>query len=139
MKVEQGKAERITEVRILDCCHNVAEDENMIWVCSGAVNVGEIAHKAGNLLTYMGKGRTCCTAAVATGSEAHVKIALKAKKNIVINGCGLRCASKILEHVGARIDYEIVLTNDIPMVLTFDVSDDDVKKVAEKIVEEAKL
>ena len=93
--------------KILPLCYKVAEHENVIWVCDGAANVGQIGHAVGVLLTNMDKARMCCTTAVAAGSKPHLEIAEKAMKNIVINGCGNRCASKVLEKAGKRIDYEI--------------------------------
>ncbi len=127
------------ERRLLQACHKVAEHEGMIWVCGGASNVGQIAHEVGVLLTNDGKGRMCCTSAIGAGSIAHAEIALKAKRNIVIDGCGNRCAFKILEKVGARIDYEMVVSNYIQKIPTLDISDKEVKEIARKIVEEAKL
>jgi len=95
------------EPRILELCHKVAEHENMIWLCDGAANVGQVGHEIGVALTNLGKGRMCCTTAVAAGSKPHLEIAERAKKNIVINGCANRCASKIFERAEKRIDYEI--------------------------------
>ncbi len=125
--------------RILHPCHEVAEHENLIWVCDGAANVGQIGHAIGVLLTNTGKGRMCCTAAVAAGSKPHVEIAKKAKKNIVINGCSNRCASKILEKAGARIDYEIDISKYLRKIPTLDIYEADVEKVAKIITEEAQL
>ncbi len=129
---------KTVEKKLLEACHKAAEHSDMIWVCGGASNVGLIAHEAGILLTNGGNGRMCCTAAIGAGSVVHAEIALKAKRNIVINGCGNRCASKILERVGARIDYEVIVSNYIQKLPTLDISEDEVKKIAAKIVEDLK-
>jgi len=125
--------------KILPLCYKVAEHENVIWVCDGAANVGQIGHAVGVLLTNMDKARMCCTTAVAAGSKPHLEIAEKAMKNIVINGCGNRCASKVLEKAGKRIDYEIDISKYLQKVSTLDIYEADVKKIAEVVIKEAKL
>jgi len=72
------------------------------------------------LLTNMDKARMCCTTAVAADSKPHLEIAEKAMKNIVINGCGNRCASKVMEKAGKRIDYEIDISKYLQKVPTFE-------------------
>ena len=125
--------------KILPLCYKVAEHENVVWVCDGAANVGQIGHAVGVLLTNTDKARMCCTAAVAADSKPHLEIAEKAKKNIVINGCGNRCASKVLEKAGKRIDYEIDISKYLQKVPTLDIYAADVNKIAKIIIEEAKL
>jgi len=125
--------------KILPLCYKVAEHENVIWVCDGAANVGQIGHAVGVLLTNMDKARMCCTTAVAAGSKPHLEIAEKAMKNIVINGCGNRCASKVLEKASKRIDYEIDISKYLQKIPTLDIYEADVKKIAEVVIKEAKL
>jgi uncharacterized metal-binding protein len=125
--------------KILPLCYKVAEHENVIWVCDGAANVGQIGHAVGVLLTNLDKARMCCTTAVAAGSKPHLEIAERAMKNIVINGCGNRCASKVLEKAGKRIDYEIDISKYLQKVPTLDIYEADVKKIAEVVMKEAKL
>jgi uncharacterized metal-binding protein len=125
--------------KILPLCYKVAEHANVIWVCDGAANVGQIGHAVGVLLTNLDKARMCCTTAVAAGSKPHLEIAEKAMKNIVINGCGNRCASKVLEKACKRIDYEIDISKYLQKVPTLDIYAADVNKIAKIIIEEAKL
>ena len=77
-----------TSPRILPLRYQVAQSANAAWVCHGAANVGQIGHAVGVSLANMDKARMCCTTAVAAASKPHLEIAEKAKKNIVINGCG---------------------------------------------------
>ena len=109
------------------------------WVCDGAANVGQIGHAVGVLLTNLDKARMCCTTAVAASSKPHLEIAEKAKKNIVINGCSNRCASKVMEKSRRRIDYEIDISKYLQKVPTLDIYEADVKKIAKIVMEEAKL
>jgi uncharacterized metal-binding protein len=129
----------VTQPKILPLCYKVAEHENVVWVCDGAANVGQIGHAVGVLLTNLDKARMCCTTAVAAGSKPHLEIAEKAIKNIVINGCGNRCASKVMEKAGKRIDYEIDISKYLQKVPTLDIYEADVKKIAEVVIKEAKL
>ena len=39
--------------KILPLCYKVVEHENVVWVCDGAANVGQIGHAVGVLLTNM--------------------------------------------------------------------------------------
>jgi uncharacterized metal-binding protein len=131
--------EAASQPKILPLCYKVAEHENVIWVCDGAANVGQIGHAVGVLLTNLDKARMCCTTAVAAGSKPHLEIAEKAMKNIVINGCGNRCASKVMEKAGKRIDYEIDISKYLQKVPTLDIYQADVKKIAEVVIKKAKL
>jgi len=127
------------EPKILESCYKSAEHENVVWVCDGAANVGQIGHAVGVLLTNLDKARMCCTTAVAADSKPHLEIAAKAKKNIVINGCGNRCASKVLEKAARRIDYEIDISKYLQKVPTLDIYEADVKTMPKIIIDEAKL
>jgi len=127
------------EPKILEDCYRSAEHENVIWVCDGAANVGQVGQAVGVLLANLDKGRMCCTVAVAAGSRPHLDIAERAKKNIVINGCANRCASKVLEKAGKKIHYEIDISKYLMKVPTLDIYQADVKKIAEVVTKEAKL
>jgi uncharacterized metal-binding protein len=131
--------ETTVQPRILPLCYKVAEHENVVWVCDGAANVGQIGHAVGVLLTDLDKARMCCTTAVAANSKPHLEIAEKAKKNIVINGCGNRCSSKVMEKAGKRIDYEIDISKYLQKVPTLDIYQADVKKITQIVINEAKL
>lgn len=131
--------ETTTQPKILPLCYKVAEHENVLWVCDGAANVGQIGHAVGVLLTNLDKARMCCTTAVAAASKPHLDIAEKAKKNIVINGCGNRCASKVMEKAGKRIDYEIDISKHLQKVPTLDIYQADVKKITQIVIDGAKL
>ena len=134
MEVDEKKG-----LKILESCYKSAEHENVVWVCDGAANVGQIGHAVGVLLTNLDKARMCCTTAIAASSKPHLEIAEKAKKNIVINGCSNRCASKVMEKAGRRIDYEIDISKYLQKVPTLDIYEADVKKIAKIVMEEAKL
>ncbi len=127
------------EFKLLPLCHPNAREMTMIWVCSGAANVGKIAHEVGVRLTKEGYGRLCCVTAIAAGSKLHEGIAKNAKRNLVINGCANRCASKVLENVGARVDYKIDISQFLRKMPTLDFYEGDIEKITEFIINDAHL
>jgi len=127
------------EPKILESCYKSAEHANIVWVCDGAANVGQVGHAIVVLLTNMDKARMCCTTAVAAGSKPHLDIAERAEKNIVIDGCENRCASKVLEKAGKKIHYAITISKYLQKVPTLDIYMGDVKKIAQTVIEEARL
>jgi uncharacterized metal-binding protein len=127
------------EPKILESCYKSAEHANIVWVCDGAANVGQVGHAIGVLLTDMDKARMCCTTAVAADSKPHLDIAERAEKNIVIDGCENRCASKVLEKAGKKIHYAITISKYLQKVPTLDIYMGDAKKIAQTVIEEARL
>jgi uncharacterized metal-binding protein len=127
------------EPKVLESCYTSAEHKNIIWVCDGAANVGQVGQAIAVLLTNMDKARMCCTTAVAANSKPHLSIAERAEKNIVIDGCENRCASKVLEKAGKKIHYAITISKYLQKVPTLDIYVGDVKRIAQTIIEEARL
>jgi uncharacterized metal-binding protein len=127
------------EPKVLESCYKSAEHTNIIWVCDGAANVGQVGQAIAILLTNMDKARMCCTTAIAAASKPHLDIAERAKKNIVIDGCENRCASKVLDKAGKKIHYAITISKYLQKVPTLDIYMGDVKKIAQTIMEGAQL
>jgi uncharacterized metal-binding protein len=125
--------------RMLPLCTKEAEKLDIILACDGAASVGQVGHQvAVNLTNAHETARMCCITAVAAESKAHVDIARRAKKLIVINGCTNRCASKILEKQNIPYAYEIVIAEqDVKKVPTLDFDMADVDRIAKKIAKEA--
>ena len=79
--------------------------------------------------------RMCCLSAVAAGSKTHIDIFKNAKAVIAINGCQLMCASKALRDKGVQTSYEIVVAKEgVDKLPSLDFSDEEVEKIADKIV-----
>lgn len=122
----------------LPLCHKEAENLDIILVCDGAASVGQVGHEVGVKLNKENpnKARMCCLSAIAAGSKVHIDIAKKAKRLIVINGCGNKCTSKILENLNIKPTYEFTIVNEgVEKVPTLDFDADDVERIAKKIVE----
>lgn len=132
---EEVKMEKLP--KFLPSCHKEAENLDIIFTCSGAASVGKIGHEVGVLLTNAGQNaRLCCTTAVAAGSEMHLDIGKRARRVIVIDGCPMKCATKVIEKAGIKIDHSFTVTDfGIAKQPTPDMSDEDVLKVALAIAE----
>jgi uncharacterized metal-binding protein len=126
-------------IKVLPNCAKEAENLAIVFACDGAATVGQVGHQVAVDLTNMdNEARMCCITAVAAGSPAHVGIAERAKKLIVINGCANRCASKVLEQKGIPYEYETVIAAEgVKKEPSLDFSRADVKRIAEKIAKEA--
>ena len=125
--------------QILPGCAEEAEGLDIILACDGASSVGQIGHEVAVKLTKENpeSARMCCITAVAAGSKIHVGIAEKARRLIVINGCQLECASKVVKSRGIEPDYEITVAKEgIKKLPSLDFDEEDVKKIAEKIVKD---
>lgn len=120
---------------LLPSCHREAENLHIIFACSGAASVGEIGHQVGVLLTETNHdARLCCTTAIASGSEMHLEIGRRAKSVIVINGCPMKCATKVMEKAGIKVDYEFTITEmGIKKQPTLDITEEEVLKIALEI------
>jgi len=125
--------------RILPLCAKEAEKLNIILACDGAASIGQVGHQVAVELTNAHENaRMCCITAVAAESKAHVDIARRARKLIIINGCANRCASKVLERLNIPYAYEIVIAREgVEKVPTLDFDMADVDRIAKKIANEA--
>ncbi len=131
--------EQTAPVKLLPLCAKEAEHLDIILACDGAASVGQVGHAVAVELTNAHESaRMCCITAVAAESKAHVDIARRARKLIVINGCANRCASKVLERLGIPYSYEVVIAKEgVDKVPTLDFNEEDVQRIASKIAGEA--
>ncbi len=104
----------------------------IIFACSGAANVGQIANKAALELAKQGFGSMFCTAGVGAGIGAIIESSKAGKRILALDGCRLACASEILRKAGFNPE-EIVVTNlGIKKNFEFNVDDKEVQMVVEK-------
>jgi uncharacterized metal-binding protein len=80
------------------CCGGT----ELIFACSGAADVGEIADRAARKLTKDGIGRMFCLAGVAARKDGIMKTTETASKIVAIDGCSLDCVKKCLELAGFK-------------------------------------
>jgi len=80
------------------CCGGT----ELIFACSGAADVGEIADRAARKLTKEGTGRMFCLAGVAARKDGIMKTTETASKIAAIDGYSLDCVKKCLELAGFK-------------------------------------
>ena len=80
-----------------DCC---ATETKLIYACSGAADVGEIADQVARRLRAEGFAKMTCLAGIGAGLSGYVQSAKGVDENITIDGCSVACAKKALENIG---------------------------------------
>ena len=74
--------------------------KRLIFSCSGAADVGEIADKVSRQLTKENVGKMYCTVGVGAGVEKIIETTKAAEELMAIDGCPVACASKCLKNAG---------------------------------------
>ena len=82
-----------------ECC---GTSTKLIYACSGAADVGEIADQVARRLRSEEFGKMTCLAGIGAGLSGYVQSAKGADENITIDGCSVACAKKTLEKIGVR-------------------------------------
>ena len=84
----------------------------IIYSCSGiGSNVGQLANAAACRLTSEGYGSGSCLAGVGGGIEKLVSVGRSADERIVIDGCPVGCAKKIMDDKGLSVDRYVLITD----------------------------
>jgi uncharacterized metal-binding protein len=112
-----------------ECC---GTETKLIYACSGAADVGEIADRVARKLRSEGSARMTCLAGIAAGLSGYVQSAKGADENITIDGCKKACATKTLERIGVT-PTSYVLTELGLVKGESPVSDEIVARMCEKI------
>jgi len=74
----------------------------VIYTCSGAADVGELADRTGRRLAREGRGKMSCTVGVGAGVTALRNTALSAPRILAIDGCAVQCVAKALAQAGVQ-------------------------------------
>jgi uncharacterized metal-binding protein len=82
----------------------------LVFACSGASNVGQIANAAAMELDRREIARMYCLVGVSAHIGGMVDSAASADARIVIDGCPVACARQATEHTGAAVDRYVVVT-----------------------------
>jgi len=78
----------------------------LIFTCSGAADVGEIADRSARQLTKEGVGKMFCLSGVGGRVEGIMQTTESADTILAIDGCPLDCVKKTLEQAGfARFSH----------------------------------
>ncbi|MGD9949051.1 MAG: putative zinc-binding protein [Desulfobulbus sp.] len=78
----------------------------LIFSCSGAADVGELADQTARTLTRNGDGKMFCLAGIGGRVSGILKSTEAAASILAIDGCALDCSKKSLEEAGfTRINH----------------------------------
>ncbi len=72
----------------------------LIFACSGAADVGELADRTARQLTRDGAGKMYCLAGVGGKVDTILANTKAAEKILAIDGCPMNCARATLEQAG---------------------------------------
>jgi len=81
------------------------EITTMVFACSGGSDVGGLSDRVARKLARDGKAKMYCLAGVGAGLPNMVSAAGAVKKRIVIDGCPVNCARKIMEKAGLTAEF----------------------------------
>ncbi len=92
-------------------CDCEGERKVLVYACSGAANVAEIADRAARKLASEGKAAMFCLAAFGAGIEPMIDAARNVNLNVVIDGCPMDCGRKIFDKAGLKNYVQIRVTD----------------------------
>lgn len=90
----------MTQQATCGCSTATAKKKVLVYACSGAANVAEIADHVARQLTAEGLGQMFCLAGLGAGIPNMIQTAKDADLNLVIDGCPLDCARLIFQKLG---------------------------------------
>lgn len=110
---------------------NCSSALKLIFPCSGAADVGEIADHAARQLTREGVGKMYCLAGIGGRAADIVANTGNASVVLAIDGCGVGCASMTLKEAGFSNYVSLQLTDLFLLKGSSPASADNVDRVAE--------
>jgi uncharacterized metal-binding protein len=113
-----------------ECCSG--GKTRILYACSGASDVGQIADKTARKLSKDGYGNMTCLAAIGAHLSGFVESAKATDENIAIDGCPVARGRKNLEHIGVTPKSYILTEMGLVKGKT-KVTDEVVNKMSEKI------
>lgn len=94
------------------CGTSPVSGPKLIFSCSGAADVGELADRAARKLTREGHGSMFCLAGIGGRVSGILKSTEAAGTILAIDGCPLDCAKKSLEEAGFN-NFKHIRLNDL--------------------------
>ena len=118
------------------CCSTGNDKTVLLYSCSGAANVAEIADRAARDLMFDGQGSMFWLAGLGAGIQEMIQSARDAYLNVVIDGCPLECAKKIFENCDISNYVQTKVTDlGIEKLKGVRAKDEDIGKVVTKVKE----
>ena len=108
--------------------------ERLIFCCSGASNVGILSFQAAIRLAQEGFGAFSCIAGIGSKNPPMIRAAKSAGERIVIDGCPIGCAKKIMDANLIPIDRYVIVTElGIDKTHALDIEDCDIETVVKEM------
>lgn len=115
-----------------DCCGS-DKKTILLYACSGASDVGQIADRTARGLSREGFGKMTCVSAIGAGLSGFIESAKGADVNLTIDGCDKYCARLCLEKIGVKPKSYVLTEMGLKKGET-DVTDQVVRSIRQKIV-----
>ncbi|MFQ3549053.1 MAG: putative zinc-binding protein [Armatimonadota bacterium] len=114
-----------------DCSSN---SKTVVFLaCSGGSNVGQITNEVAKKMDVEGKGKFFCLAGVGGHISGMIASVNGADDVVVLDGCTVACAKKIMENADINDYHYIVVTNlGIEKAHDFNISDCELNLVTEE-------
>jgi uncharacterized metal-binding protein len=90
------------------CCEE-SSNRIIVW-CAGAANVGQMSNQIAMELAQEGQGRLFCLSGIAAHRSGFVRSVKDAEDMLILDGCPIACAGKIVEHVDATPKNHFIIT-----------------------------
>lgn len=91
-------------------CSCGSNSSMIIYSCSGASNVGQLANEVAIEMVRTGRGSMGCLVGLSAHVPTMVQNANAANGIMMIDGCGIGCGRKALEHIGLMNFDSVVIT-----------------------------
>ena len=89
-----------------ECCSGKT---TVLFTCSGAANVGQVANQAAVDLQQEGVAKMLCLAGIGSHNSGMIASGRAADRVVGIDGCPVACTKKALEHAEVPMtDYVVV-------------------------------
>ena len=82
----------------------------LVYACSGAANVGQVANRAAVDLQQEGFAKMLCLAAIGGNVPSMIELAKAGKQVVGIDGCPVACTQKTMERAQLSLTHHIVVT-----------------------------
>ena len=86
------------------------KSQTVVFTCSGAANVGQIANQAAVDLQQEGIAKMLCLAGIGSHNEDMIALGKHADRVVGIDGCPVACTKKALEHAGVFMTDHVIVS-----------------------------
>lgn len=113
---------------------NMENNGNITIVsCSGASNTGKYSDEVARKLKELGHAKMLCLARFSVDEEFAAKSRTEIKKLVVLDGCPVNCAEKIMKKAGV-MNFNHIYTTDFGIIKgKTPVTDDKINEIAQHI------